>query len=71
MCVAVPVEVIEIIENEGIVSCGGIRKKINLELIEDIKLGDYVLIHAGCAMEKIDKEEAQKTLELFKQLGND
>lgn len=69
MCVAIPAKVIEIINNEAIANYGGVKTSVNISLIEDLKIGDYVLIHAGCAMQKIDEDEAQKTLELFKLLG--
>jgi hydrogenase expression/formation protein HypC len=69
MCVAIPAQVIEIINNEAIVNYGGVKMSVDISLIEDLKIGDYVLVHAGCAMQKIDDDEAQKTLELFKLLG--
>lgn len=69
MCVAIPAQVIEIINNEAVVSYGGVKTSVDISLIEELKLGDYVLVHAGCAMQKIDSDEAQKTLELFKLLG--
>lgn len=69
MCVAVPAEIIEIIKNEALVNFGGVKKLININLVSDIEVGDFVLIHAGCAIHKIDKEEAEKTLEIFKQLS--
>lgn len=68
MCVAVPAEVIEIIKNEALVNFGGVKKLININLVSDVEVGDFVLIHAGCAINKIDKEEAEKTLEIFKGL---
>ncbi|CAH2213308.1 HypC/HybG/HupF family hydrogenase formation chaperone [Tepidibacter aestuarii] len=69
MCVAVPAEVIEIKENEALVNFGGVKKAVNINLVDDLKIGDYVLLHAGCAMQKVDKEEAEKTLEIFKILS--
>ncbi|WFD12256.1 HypC/HybG/HupF family hydrogenase formation chaperone [Tepidibacter hydrothermalis] len=69
MCVAVPAEVIEIKENEALVNFGGVKKTVNINLVDDLKIGDYVLLHAGCAMQKVDKEEAEKTLEIFRLLS--
>ena len=66
MCVAIPAKVIEIYEHESLVDFGKIKKKVNTFFIEDIKIGDYVLIHAGCAVEKISEEEAIETINLFK-----
>lgn len=66
MCVAVPVEILEIIDQEALVNFGGVKKKVNITLIENPQVGDYVLLHAGCAVQKLDQEEAEKTLELFR-----
>lgn len=71
MCVAVPVEVIEITGSDAKVNYGGVKRTINIDLVEDVQLGDYVLLHAGCAMQKIDKEEAEKTLEILRELAED
>lgn len=70
MCVAVPVEVIEIKEHEALVDFGGVKKLINIDLVYDLKVGDFVLLHAGCAMQKVDKEEAERTLEIFRALAD-
>ena len=66
MCVAIPAKIIEIYEHESLVDFGKIKKKVNTFFIEDIKVGDYVLIHAGCAVEKISEEDAIETIKLFK-----
>ena len=66
MCVAVPAKIIEIYEYESLVDFGKIKKKVNTFFIEDIQIGDYVLIHAGCAVEKISEEDAIETIKLFK-----
>ncbi len=71
MCVAVPAEVVEIKEHEALVNFGGVKKLVNIDLVSDVKVGDYVLLHAGCAIQKIDKEEAEITLEIFKALAED
>jgi hydrogenase expression/formation protein HypC len=71
MCVAVPAEVVEIIEHNALVNFGGVTKLVNIDLVSDVKVGDYVLLHAGCAVQKIDKEEAEITLEIFKVLAED
>jgi hydrogenase expression/formation protein HypC len=71
MCVAVPAEVVEIREHEALVNFGGVKKVVNIDLVSDVNVGDYVLLHAGCAIQKIDKEEAEITLEIFKALAED
>ncbi|WP_242873904.1 HypC/HybG/HupF family hydrogenase formation chaperone [Clostridium gasigenes] len=69
MCVAIPGKIIEIYERESLVEFGKIRKIINTSLVEDLKIGDYVLVHVGCAIDKMEEEEARETLEVFKTLG--
>ena len=71
MCVAIPAKVIEIYENESLVDFGKIRKKVDTFFIEDIKLGDYVLVHAGCAVEKINEKEAIETIKVFKMISDE
>jgi len=68
MCVAVPGKVVEIYDGEALVEFQGVEKRVNSIFVEDIKLGEYVLIHVGCAIEKIEEEEALKTLEIFERL---
>lgn len=70
MCLAVPAEVLELKENDmALTELGGVRKEVSLMLVDDVETGDYVLVHAGFAIEKIDKVEAQKTLELFEEIA--
>jgi hydrogenase expression/formation protein HypC len=53
---------------EGIVSSGGVRRKANLSLLRDVKVGDYVVLHAGFAIEKVREAEAKKTIRLIRDL---
>lgn len=71
MCIAIPAKVIEIYENESLADFGKIKKRVNTFFIEDIKLGDYVLIHAGCAIEKISEKEAIETIKVFKMISDE
>ncbi|SHJ26821.1 Hydrogenase maturation protein HypC [Clostridium cavendishii DSM 21758] len=68
MCIAVPLKVIELHEDEAIVCYKGVSIQVNMSLLEEVKLGDYVLVHAGCAIEKMDKIQGEKTKELFEQI---
>ncbi len=68
MCLAIPAEVVTVEGNIGTVDFGGLLQEINLELVEDVKPGDYVLIHVGFAIEKLSKEDALETLAIFKEL---
>ena len=69
MCIAVPAKIESIKEDIAIVNYGGVNLKVNITFINEPKIGEYVLVHAGCAIEKIDKEEAEETLEIFKELA--
>lgn len=68
MCLGLPGRIIKIEDKTGLVEILGVSREISIELLKDINIGDYVLIHAGCAIEKIDEEEALRTIELFKEL---
>jgi hydrogenase expression/formation protein HypC len=68
MCLAIPMEIIEINGNEAVAEAGGIRKDVRLDLIESAQIGDFILIHTGYAIEKLDPAEALETLELIKQV---
>lgn len=69
MCLAVPSKVISIGDNIATVDVYGARRDVSLLLIEDeVNVGDYVLVHAGFAIQKVQEEYAEETLELFKQM---
>ena len=67
MCLSIPAEILEINNNKAKVSVGGVIYNSSLDLIENVSVGDYVLLHAGFAIEKIDKEEAETTLNMIKE----
>jgi hydrogenase expression/formation protein HypC len=70
MCLAIPVQIVELLENDMAVSeVGGIRKEISLALVDDVAVGDYVIAHVGFAINKLDAAEAEKTLALFAELA--
>jgi hydrogenase expression/formation protein HypC len=54
----------------AIVNFGGITQEVNIDLIDKVKLGDYLLIHCGCAIEKLNQEDAQETIELLEEVAN-
>ena len=69
MCLALPVKVVELGPGEtAIVDLGGVRKEISLALVDDVNVGDYVILHVGYALSKLDPEEAEKTLALFAEM---
>jgi hydrogenase expression/formation protein HypC len=69
MCLAIPMKVVEIEGNKGIVEYTGIKREVGLELVEDVKIDDWVIIHTGFAISKLNEEEAQETLSLLKEGG--
>ena len=68
MCLAIPMEITEIEGDLAVAVAGGVRKEVRLDLLDGAQVGDYVLIHTGYAIEKLDAEEARETLELIKQV---
>ena len=62
MCLAVPVQVISINGTEAEVEIGGVRRQVSIMLTPEAKIGDYVLLHTGYAINVIDEAEAQETL---------
>lgn len=74
MCLAIPGKVVEINTSVqpimGKVNFGGIRKEVCLEFVPDVKIGEYVVVHVGFAISKMDEAEAQETLKLLEQMGN-
>jgi len=69
MCLAIPMKIVEIEGNRGIVEYTGIKREVGLDLLEDVKVDDWVIIHTGFAISKLNEEEAQETLSLLKEGG--
>ncbi len=69
MCLAIPVRIEQLQgQDTALVDIGGVSKTINVALVPDVEVGDYVIMHVGYALNKIDPEEAERTLELFAEL---
>ena len=70
MCLALPARVVELLPNlRAMVDLGGVRKEVSIDLVDDAQVDDYVIIHVGYAIGKIDPDEAQRTLALFAELS--
>jgi hydrogenase expression/formation protein HypC len=70
MCLAIPVQITEILPDEmAKVSLDGVTRVVSTALIDDPRVGDYVVLHVGYALAKIDPEEAERTLEMLAQAG--
>ena len=65
MCLSVPAQVIKIEGENADVSVGGTIMSANLSMVDDVNVGDYILLHTGFALQKIDAEEAEETLKTF------
>jgi hydrogenase expression/formation protein HypC len=66
MCLAIPAKVVAMGEDGlAVVDLGGVKKEISLALVDDVAAGDYVIVHVGYAISRLDPEEAEKTLALF------
>ncbi len=68
MCLGLPAKVISIDGNDAQAEMMGVVNKISIELMENVKVGDFVLVHAGCAIQIVDEEEARKTIEIFDEI---
>ena len=70
MCLAIPARVVQLTENDqALVDVGGVQKEISLALVDDVVEGDYVIIHVGYALNRLDPEEAERTLALFAEMS--
>jgi hydrogenase expression/formation protein HypC len=73
MCLAIPGKVISIAEENGLrmgrVEFGGVVKRVCLDYVPEVEVGDYTIVHVGFALSKIDEAEALRTLEVFRQMG--
>jgi len=70
MCLALPVRVVQLGAGDtALVDLGGVTKEISLALLDDVAVGDYVILHVGYALSKLDPDEAEKTLTLFAELS--
>ena len=69
MCLADPMKVIKIETHNAGVELGGVKKGINLGLLDNVKVGEYVIVHAGFAIQRVDEKEAKETIEILKQIA--
>lgn len=71
MCLAIPAQVLDIDNASDMaeISLDGVRKQVSLALVDDVEVGDYVLVHVGYALNRISPEEAEETLRLMQAMG--
>ncbi len=68
MCLAVPMRVVSVEGATGTVELGGVKQPVNFTLLPDVAPGEYVIVHAGFALERLDETEARRTIELINEL---
>jgi len=68
MCLSVPMRVTEIDGDQGRADIGGVSRNVDLRFLEDVGIGDYIIVHAGFALQKLDPREAEETLALFREM---
>ncbi|MBU3112795.1 HypC/HybG/HupF family hydrogenase formation chaperone [Clostridium lacusfryxellense] len=68
MCLAIPGKVLRIDGSKGIVEVGNMKRDVFMHLVPEAKVNEYVLVHAGCAIQMIDEDEAKITLDILKEL---
>jgi len=70
MCLGVPAKILEAGDGTAVVELGGVRREISVMLIDDVSVGEWVIVHAGFAIEKLSEEEAGVTLALFREIAD-
>ncbi|NJE26991.1 HypC/HybG/HupF family hydrogenase formation chaperone [Thermococcus sp. MV5] len=68
MCLAIPAKVIEIKDNVAIVDFGGVKREARIDFVKDVKVGDYVIVHTGFAIEKLDEKTALESLKAWEEV---
>ncbi len=71
MCLAVPMQVISKKDAVGIAEIGGVKKDVSFLMLPEAEVGDYVIVHAGFAIQILNQEEAEERLKLFRQMADD
>lgn len=69
MCLAIPAKVLKIENNLAQVDMAGVRRQADVRMVNNVRVGEYVLIHAGFAIEKIGEKEAEETLKLLREMA--
>jgi hydrogenase expression/formation protein HypC len=69
MCIGIPVKIIKVSGSMADIEIGGVIKQSSIALVDDVRVGDFVILHAGFAIQKVDEHEAMETLRLLKGIG--
>lgn len=68
MCLGIPVKIVEQRGTIGIGEIGGVKREVDLRLVDDVRVGDYVILHAGFAIQRLDEQEAKESLRLLEEV---
>lgn len=68
MCLAIPLKIVEINGNEAMAEIEGVRRKIRTDFVKNLNVGDYVIVHAGFALERLDEQQAKENMELIREV---
>ncbi|MGB9642713.1 MAG: HypC/HybG/HupF family hydrogenase formation chaperone [Candidatus Ratteibacteria bacterium] len=71
MCLAIPMRVISVNGKKAFANLGGTKREVDISLVKNIKAGDYIIVHAGFAIQKLNKKDALVTLKLFERMKNE
>lgn len=69
MCLAIPAKIIEIKDEIGTIDMDGVKRKVSLILLEDPQIGEYIIVHAGFGINKIDETAAEESLKILRQIA--
>jgi hydrogenase expression/formation protein HypC len=69
MCLAIPARIVQLDGQKAVVEIGGVTRDASVMLLEDVAPGDWVIVHAGFAIERLDPDEAERTLALFREMA--
>lgn len=68
MCLAIPMRILKIEGDRAMVSAGNIKRMVSIALLNNSKVGDYIIVHAGFAIEKLDPRKAEETLKMLEEI---
>lgn len=69
MCLAIPLRLVSVDGTDAVGEVGGIQREVSIMMTPDVKVGDYVIVHAGFAIQVLDQKEAEENLEILRQIG--
>ena len=69
MCLAIPSKIVEISDSMATIDVEGVRRQVSIMLVDGVRVGDYVIVHAGYAINKLDEISARETLELLREIS--